>query len=524
MNFKLRFKPEKAKAKQSIALDISYFKDLFEIGKRLIAITDINDLLNLSIDFLIEKTRAERGLIILFGEDGQEQFQTARNLYKTDLENPNFEISHTIINNIRLNHLPVFYQNAMEDPDLLKSKSVYSLKLLSVIGIPLIHHEKVFGVIYLDNRTLSGVFIENIYKFACEFGNYISLAALKALEQKKLTNNIAALETKLRQQYKLEEIIGHHPKMVKIMKLVSQVANTNSTVLIQGESGTGKDVIARALFYNCSLRKPYFIRIDCGAFSEHLLESELFGHVRGAFTSSIKNRIGWFEKADKATIFLDEVNNTSLALQAKLLRVIESGEFAPLGSTEIKKVDVRIIAASSQPLSELIRQGKFREELYYRLNTVEIDLPALRERRSDIPLLVHHFLEKIMKENNKENLVLAPETEQMLFTYNYPGNVRELRNCIERAVILVEDSLIEPNHLTENIRKQCQSVGDMPISSFKIAKQKVVETFEKQYIQNCLKSSKGNITQAAQIAQINIKNFHQKMKKYHIEAFHFKSA
>jgi len=411
----------------------------------------------------------------------------------------------------------------MKDQKLQKSHSTTRLKILSVICIPLKQQEKTFGVVYLDNRTVKGRFSPEICEFVENFTDFISLAAYSALTQKRLSNQVSALEQELRNKYHFESIIGHDLKMVRILKLITQIADSDATVLIQGESGTGKELVAHALHSNSRRREKAFVAINCGALPENLLESELFGHVKGAFTGAISAKIGWFERANGGTIFLDEVGEMSPMLQIKLLRVLQSGEYSPVGSTKIHHCDLRILAATNQNLLEMIKQGKFREDVYYRLDVIRLELPPLRERRSDIPLLIHYFLEKYNKKCKKQVKQLSSDAESLLMTYNFPGNVRELENAIHRAVTLAESHIIESHHLPGTIRPDTPTPKDevqkMP---FKIAKQRMIEKFEKEYIIECLRVANGNISQAAQIAEIYFKNFYDKMVKYGIDQYMYK--
>jgi len=311
--------------------------------------------------------------------------------------------------------------------------------------------------------------------------------------------------------------------MIKNLKLVSQIADTDATVLILGESGTGKELIARALHYNSSRQSNPFVTIDCGALPESLLESELFGHVKGAFTGAIKDKPGWFESANGGTIFLDEVCEMTSALQVKLLRILQTGDYTPVGSTESRKCDVRFIAATNSDLLELVHEGKFREDLYFRLNVIDIDLPPLRERKSDILLLIQHFMRLYTAKYEKNDVEISKETQSLLLAYNFPGNVRELENIIQRCVALAENHVIKPSCLPSSLNGQGNHVHFVERHScFKTAKQRVVEEFEKEYISNSLKTSNGHICEAAKSAGIDVKNFYEKMKKYGIDAHSYK--
>jgi Nif-specific regulatory protein len=500
------------------------YQQLFEIGKRLLTESEVDKMLSSAMDSAIQISGAERGLIILFDNQGEKIFQTARKLNSEDLRDPEFEISQSIIITVKAEPEPICIENALESSLYGKKKSVEKLKLLSVICLPLLHGKKLFGVIYLDNRTFSGIFQPETFHFIRELTNFISLAAYQALERKKLQNQKNELEEELRGKYKFESIIGHHPKMVEILKMVSQVADTDATVLIQGETGTGKELIAQALHYNSSRKDKPFVPVNCGAIPEHLLESELFGHVRGAFTGAIKDKAGWFESANGGTIFLDEINDMSPALQVRLLRVLQTGEYSRVGSTKICHCDVRVVSASSKNLQRLIKTGDFREEVYYRLNVVEIELPPLRDRSSDIPLLAHFYLKEFTKQAGKKNLSLSAKAESLLLNYNYPGNVRELVNVIQRAVVLVETDTVDIQHLPATLRADKIENGTIGNQEpFQFAKQRVLENFEKEYIIKSLNLANGNITQAAHFAGMHVKNFFVKVRKYGINPNKFKN-
>jgi len=511
------------KEQKSVKVGTLVHKKLFEIGKQLLVQSTVDELLEIAIDKTIELSRAERGMIILFGKGKEILFQAARKIKKEDIENPKFEVSRTIIKSVEKSKEPIYLENALEDPSFDKSDSVKRLRILSVICLPLLYEEQIFGVIYLDNRSIQGVFQQATFDFVKELGDFISLAAYQALQRKQLYNRVTNLEEELRDKYKFEYIIGHHPKMIGVFKLVSQIADSNATILIQGETGTGKELIARAIHYNSSRRNKPFIPINCSALPESLLESELFGHVCGAFTGAVKNRIGWFEQANGGTIFLDEVSEMSPALQVKLLRILQTGEYSKVGGNQIEFCDVRVVSATNKKLLQLVKEGKFREDVFYRLDVVEIEVPPLRERKSDILLLTKHFIEFYNRENNKNITKISPQAETQLMAYNFPGNVRELQNIIEQAMAFAEGKTIETFHLPARFKKYEKEQND----SFKPttlieAKRLAANKAEKEFIIDCLETTKGHITKAAKIAGMDAGNFHRILTKHDINPLAFK--
>ena len=493
------------------------YQRLYEIGKLLLAESDSEKLLHAAIDHAIEMSGAERGMLILFGGQGEIFFETARNLEKRDIENPKFEISRTIIGSVRETAKPICLRNALDEPAFRKSKSVDRLKILSVICLPLQYEGELFGVLYLDNRTVRGSFKPDTCAFLQEFADLISLSAYRALERKRLSNRVLDLERKLRQEYEFEALLGHSPQMVKVLELVSQVAETDAPVLIEGETGTGKELVARAIHRNSQRRDNPMVSINCGAIPENLLESELFGFEKGAFTGATKRRKGKFEQAEGGTIFLDEVDEMSQALQVKLLRILQWGEYSPLGSDLTCQCDVRIVAATKKPLNELVQKGIFRDDLYYRLNLIRIYIPPLRERKEDIPLLADYFFQSAKARLSKPAKKISPEVIDQLMEYDFPGNVRELENIINRAVILCKGPEIKIAHLPAEITQK-HSTTKATLQPFKQAKQTILENFERSYLLKVLKTSGGNIKKAAQLAGMHEKNFHQKLKQYGIRA------
>ncbi len=351
----------------------------------------------------------------------------------------------------------------------------------------------------------------------------VSVVVKKAVEQKNLLLENIYLRQELQEKYGFHNIVGKSKKMQEIYRIISKVAPTDSTVLIYGQSGTGKELIARAIHFNSPRKDRQFVPVDCAVLSENLLESELFGHIKGSFTGAITTKPGLFEIADGGTVFLDEVGNISLSIQAKLLRVLQEREFTPVGGTKSKKVDIRLIAATNKDLEKMIKEGTFREDLYYRINIVPIYLPPLKEREEDIPLLAIHFLRKYSEQMGKKIKGFSAEAMEKLMRYSWPGNVRELENVIERTVVMIEEDMVRPEHIIlPDQQRQDELHIRIPMTSEELKeikkqlREKAVEEIERAFIINALERNQWNVTKASEEVGMLRPNFQALMRKYNI--------
>jgi transcriptional regulator with PAS, ATPase and Fis domain len=348
------------------------------------------------------------------------------------------------------------------------------------------------------------------------------LAERKRSEE--LEDRYSLVVRELQAQAEADFIIGQNPKMREVAELMARVAPTPTTVLIRGESGTGKELVARAIHKYSPLRDKPLLTVNCTALTPTLMESELFGHRRGAFTGAVSDKVGLFEKADGGTIFLDEIGDMPLEMQGKLLRVLQAGEVKPVGEVVTRRVRVRVIAATNRDLEAAMQRGEFRDDLFYRFNTFTITLPPLRERVEDVPVLAHHFLRKAEAKVNKKVDRLSPEALDLMKRYPWPGNLRELENIVERAVVLAHGRTVELEHLPMHLQ---ESSASMPIAGdegLPTAKERLVREFERQAVVRFLKESRGNVSAAAKRARITRRNLHRLLLKYSIDPAKFRET
>jgi len=356
--------------------------------------------------------------------------------------------------------------------------------------------------------------------------DHLRLILERAFRERALEDEVAALREQLQTRYSFQNVLSKNPTMHAVFELINNVAHTNTTVLIEGETGTGKEQIARAVHAASHHRDGPFVAVNCAALPETLLESELFGHEKGAFTSAVGQRRGRFELADGGAIFLDEIGDIPAAMQAKMLRVLQERAFERVGGTETINVNVRVIAATNRSIPKLVKEGKFREDLFYRLNVVKIDLPPLRERLDDIPVLATHFAQKYAPPGTTPKSI-SPEAMQALLNYPWPGNIRELENAIERACVTSRDAVIEPNSLPAEVLAPAKIKSPFTIDLNKPLTEhldEMIAQIEKSYIRRALKKTRGHVGKCAQICGLSRRSITAKIAEYGLDKAQFKDV
>jgi len=346
----------------------------------------------------------------------------------------------------------------------------------------------------------------------------LRIAVNRGIKQKRLSDENKYLRSQLKEAYGFNRIIGKSVSLQKVLKLVKKVSKTEANILIRGDSGTGKELVARSIHINSDRCNRPFVPVDCASLPENLLESELFGHEKGAFTDAHVTRPGIFEYANGGTLFLDEIGELSITLQSKLLRTLQEHQVRRVGGRRLLNVNVRIITATNQNIENAIEEGRFREDLFYRINVITIPLPSIRERKDDVPLLANHFLRHFSKGSKNEVKGISKKAMELMERYHWPGNVRELQNVMERAVSLTDSKIIVPKDLPEQIRmvKDPDVFISSARSNYKKAKKDWMDFFEKRYLSALLKRHNGNISKAALEAQVNRKTIHRLLKRYRL--------
>jgi Nif-specific regulatory protein len=449
------------------------------------------------LDLVITFLQAERGIFARYDQPtGRFSVVAARNV-TSDRLNGLQSFSSGILHRVVADKKALLYHDVLQDPQISQFKSIQIENIKSVIGVPVFHNGKIWGVILVDSTSQRQQFTNENLFFLEFLASLFSLVLDKIMSMHYLQSENLNLRRQLQDMPPVPDMIGDSPVMQQLFQLLKRVAQSDASVLLQGESGTGKELAARAIHKLGKRHDQPFLAQFCGSIPETLLESELFGYKKGAFSGAYTDKKGLFEITHKGTFLLDEISEISLPLQAKLLRVLENQEIIPLGDTRMKKVDVRIIAATNKNLNEMVKAGSFRRDLFYRLNVFPITLPALRERRVDIPLLVNHFLGKY----GRPGLGVSAPAMQKLEHYDWPGNVRQLENVLQRAVILSDGTKISAEHIVLE--------GEADLSGFKGH----LRDFERLLLKKRLQDFDGNRTLTARSLGVSVRWVQMKLKE-----------
>jgi transcriptional regulator with GAF, ATPase, and Fis domain len=476
--------PAEEEAAETMAEIDAYLK-LFEFSAKLLEKHDLDALLDALMDAVVDITSADKGFLVLMDGD-QVQVKVARNLKRENIADAVSQLSDSIVAKVVKTLKPVIISDAMNDEEFAGSKSIMKLKLTSVICVPLLDRGKLTGLIYVGNDSVVDLFQPDTMQILTVFAAQASLIIANAMLLDQLRVDNRQLTQRL-EQIRFGEIVGTSAPMQEVFKKVEKVAGTDISVLITGETGTGKELIAREIHIRSPRAQAPFVTINCGAIPESLLESELFGHVKGAFTGAVANKQGKFQAAHGGTLFLDEIGEMPLNLQVKLLRALQEKVIIRVGDTRPEPVDIRIVAATNRNLEEEIQAGGFREDLYYRLNVVNIHLPPLRDRQEDVVVIARYLLGRYAKEYDSKVKGFSPNATVAIRKHHWPGNIRELENRIKKALVLAESTMIGPDDLGLN-------PDVLPrILSLSEAKDK----FQREYINEVLALNNGNRTKTA---------------------------
>ncbi|MBN1448186.1 MAG: sigma 54-interacting transcriptional regulator [Bacteroidetes bacterium] len=493
-------------------------RTLYAVARKINSVLDLDQLLDNIMDSALETMNGERGLIFLI-ENDQLSLKVSRNVEKETIKDAT-EISLSILRDVLHAGKPIIVSDTSSDSEFRHRDSVVNFNIHSLICVPMKSRDTIIGTVYVDSRSdaLKAMsFSEIDAEFLEAFANLATIAIENARLHHKLKQENLYLRREVEQRFGFENIIGSSKPMEQLFSETQAAIGSEGSVLIYGESGTGKELIAKAIHYNGSRGKHRFVAVDCGALPDTLLESELFGYKRGAFTGAVTDKPGLFEEADKGTLFLDEISNTSLAFQAKLLRVLQEGEFRRVGETKTRMVDVRIICATNKDLAEEIDSERFRQDLFYRLNVIPITVPPLRERMSDMPQLVQHFIAKYKARHASPVEGASGELLEYLQRLEWKGNVRELENLINRMIAQSAEPMLTthmlPADYAGNRAKGERDGGDLELSLKAPRRLNTLKEIEKEHIGFVLKHTDGNKTEAAKILGLKRTTLVEKMKK-----------
>jgi len=492
---------------------------LYEISKALNEHLDLRKSLYKVLDILSNSMDMVRGTIsILDPLTNEISIVVAHNLSKHAMEKVKYKVGEGITGRVIQSGKAFVVPKISEEPLFLNrtaSRKNKTDKDLSFICVPVKKGNQVIGALSVDRPFETSYNLKDGKKLMSVVATMVARHVINLetirLENEKLRDENRRLRSELKNKYRITDIIGNSNKMREVYQMISQVSRSNATVLVRGESGTGKELVANSIHYNSLRAKTPFVKVNCAALPANLIESELFGHEKGAFTGAIRKKLGKFELAHKGTIFLDEIGSLGLDVQANLLRILQEKEFERVGGQRTLKTDVRIVAATNKNLEDGVDDETFRGDLYYRLNVFPIYMPPLRERKTDVLLLADYFLERYAKENNKDIRRLSTPAIDMLMDYHWPGNVRELENCIERAVLLCDGGVVHSYHLPPTLQTGTES-DTLP----DISLEDTIASLEKEMIIDALKNTRGNISLAAKVLKTTVRKFSYKAGKYDV--------
>jgi len=499
----------------------------YEITKQLASSLELSDCLEISLKILFDLKGMENGTVtIIHPRTGKLEIEVAHGITSEEKRRGKYRIGEGITGRVVSTGQPIIVPQISEEPLFLnrtKARSSSSEQKKSFLCVPIKDGQHVIGALSIDRFYQEGFGEQsnNDLRFLTILSSLIAQTVIRIQKVKKETEELQNENLKLRRELsgrnKIDDIIGSSSRMQDVYEMIHRVVNSNATVLLRGESGTGKTLVAKALHYNGKRKSKPFVVVNCSALPETLLESELFGHEKGAFTGASDRKLGRFEQAEGGTLFLDEIGEISPSVQVKLLNVVQERVFQRLGSTQQISCDVRLVAATNKDLEKAVLEKHFREDLYYRLNVFPIYMPPLRERRTDILLIAEFFLEKFSKENNKPIRRISTSAIDMLIQYHWPGNVRELQNCIERAVLICDGDTIKGIHLPPTLQTAEANNKENPLS-LSIA----VANFEKELIIEGLKRNNGNQTKTAKDLDTSLRIINYKIHQYNIDPKNFK--
>lgn len=498
---------------------------LYEITKVLASTMDLRDCLEEIMAILSDRKEMVNGTVTIVNPTtGQLEIEVAHGLSSEARSRGKYKIGEGITGRVVATGKPVVIPHIGEETNFLDrtgARSEVHKQKNSFLCVPIMHGQQTFGALSIDRAYREDLNYEEDLLFLTILSGLIAQTAhrIQVVNESKarLQNENIELRRALSEKYRIDNIIGNSSRMQEVFEMIHRVADSNATVLLRGESGTGKTLVAKSLHHNSKRAKKPFVVVNCSALPETLLESELFGHEKGAFTGAHAAKKGRFEVAEGGTLFLDEIGELSQAVQAKLLHVVQDRVFQRLGSSVSIKCDVRLVAATNKDLEKAVAEKHFREDLYYRLNVFPVYLPPLRERRTDILLLAEYFLEKYSAENDKQIQRISTPAIDLLLQYHWPGNVRELQNCMERAVLICDEDSIKSYHLPPSLQSSEGTDSGRPLS-FAAS----VANFERELIVEALKQANGNQTRAAQILDTSLRIVNYKIHRYQIDPKKFK--